>query len=169
LGTGLITTALKRGKASAAHVNAAIYSMLQLNKWASEISLQFAVDAMTDITGFGLLGHASEVAKASHVTIEIDHRRLPLIDGALDYSRGGFCAGGLTSNREFYSAQVNIRDGVSAEYQDVIYDPQTSGGLLIFSAEDTANALLAALKREHIEAAEVGVAREASDYLVVVS
>src|SRR5947208_1788757 len=83
LGTGLITTALKRGKASSRHVLAAVKVMLQLNRYAAEICLRFLVDAMTDITGFGLVGHAIEVAKASGISIEIDLRKLPLLPGAL--------------------------------------------------------------------------------------
>src|SRR5438132_6767303 len=102
LGTGLITTALKREKAAAEHVQAAVMVMSQLNRTAAEICLKFRVDAMTDITGFGLVGHAIEVAKASHISIGIDHRKLPILPGALEYSRAGFCAGGLTSNREFF-------------------------------------------------------------------
>src|SRR5439155_9595317 len=93
LGTGLITTAIKRGKAKAEHVQAAVTAMVQLNRRAAEISLQFRVDSMTDITGFGLIGHACEVAKASRICVHIDHSTVPLLPGALDYSREGFCAG----------------------------------------------------------------------------
>src|SRR5207253_6338328 len=82
LGTGLITTALKRGKAAPDHVQAAVDAMAQLNRKASEIALQFKVDTMTDVTGFGLIGHAQEVAKASNVSIAIDHRKIRLLPGA---------------------------------------------------------------------------------------
>lgn len=169
LGTGLITTALKRGKASSEHVDAAVKVMLQLNKRASEICLQFEVDTMTDITGFGLVGHALEVAKASRITVEIDHRRLPLLPAALDYSRAGFCAGGLTNNREFYAEQVRISESVSADYHNVLFDPQTSGGLLIFSAAADTVPLLASLRREGINAVEIGVTRTGSPDLLIVS
>src|SRR5438876_8095792 len=129
LGTGLITTALKRSKPAPDHVQAAIQTMAQLNRRASEICLEFRVDAMTDITGFGLTGHASEVARASRISIHIDYRKLPLLPGTLDYSREGFCAGGLTSNREFFGPRVHIPTTIPLEMQNVVFDPQTSGGL----------------------------------------
>ncbi len=169
LGTGLITTALKRGKASQEHVAAAVQVMAQLNKKSSEICLRYPVDSMTDITGFGLLGHALEVAKASHITVEIDHRRLPLLAGALEYSRAGFCAGGLTSNREFYSDRVHISESVPLEFRDILFDPQTSGGLLIFAGADSADALLQALRAEGINVAEIGSTHPPLPYLANVS
>ncbi len=156
LGTGLIATALKRGKASSEHVQAAVTTMLLLNRRASEIALEFKVDAMTDITGFGLAGHAIEVAKASGIAIEIDHRALPILPGALEYSRAGYCAGGLTSNRTFFGGHVQIADGVPPDVQDVVFDPQTSGGLLIFSDTSDATALLQTLHREGVDAVEIG-------------
>src|SRR5437667_1471553 len=119
LGTGLITTALKRGKASSEHVQAAVNMMLELNRRAAEICLQFRVDAMTDITGFGLVGHASEVAKASHISIQLDHRKIPVLPGALEYSRAGFCAGGLTSNRDFFAKTSHVPDSVPADIQNI--------------------------------------------------
>src|SRR5437762_10927108 len=120
LGTGLISTALKKGRAAEEHVRSATEVMVELNKRAAETALRFAVDTMTDITGFGLIGHAREVARASQVAISIDHRQLPLLPGALEYSRGGFCAGGLKSNREFYSGLIRIADNVPADYRDVL-------------------------------------------------
>ena len=160
LGAGLITTAIKRGKASPEHVQSAVAAMLQLNRVASEICLEFRVDTMTDITGFGLVGHAFEVAKASHIAIQIEHRRLPLLPGALEYSRAGFCAGGLTNNRDFFGAYVRIADSVSPEMQNVLFDPQTLGGLLIFCQAQDADALLKRLRDEAIDAAEIGSAHE---------
>jgi selenide,water dikinase len=156
LGTGLITTALKRGKASSEHVQGAVNVMLELNRRAAEISLQFRVDAMTDITGFGLIGHASEVAKASHILVQLDHRKIPVLPGALEYSRAGFCAGGLTSNRDFFAKTSRIRDSVPADVQNILFDPQTSGGLLIFSHPDDADKLLAGLHASGISAIEIG-------------
>jgi selenide,water dikinase len=113
---------------------------------------------VTDITGFGLVGHAREVARASQVSISIDHRRLPILPGALDYSRAGFCAGGLKSNRDFYSGVVRISDSVSPEYRDVLFDPQTSGGLLIFCRPEDADHLRGAFASENIPIAEIGTA-----------
>lgn len=169
LGTGLITTALKRGKAKPEHVQAAVDCMLQLNQRASEVAIEFKADAITDITGFGLLGHALEVAKASRITIQIDHRNLVLLPGTLEYSRAGFCAGGLTNNREFFGPQVRIADSVSEDLQNILFDPQTSGGLLIFSPADSAATLLAKLRAESIDAFEIGATTDASSVLLTVT
>jgi selenide,water dikinase len=160
LGTGLITTALKRGKASTEHVEIAVRAMLELNRRASEIAVEYKVDAMTDITGFGLMGHAIEVAKASRISLQIDHQRIPVLPGAVEYSRGGFCAGGLTSNRQFFGSQVQMSEAVPPDLQNILFDPQTSGGLLIFCQTEDARSLLEKLRGEGIDAVEVGVAVE---------
>jgi len=168
LGTGLITTALKRGKARPEHVQAAVKIMLQLNRQAAEICLRFRVDALTDITGFGLLGHAVEVAKASGISIQIDHRKLPILPGALEYSREGFCAGGLASNREFFSKNLHIHNSVTPEHQNILFDPQTSGGLLIFSNPQDTDTLLASLRAAAIEAVEIGSTGRRAEHLLTV-
>ena len=169
LGVGLITTAIKRGQAESQHVQLAVATMRQLNRRAAEISLRFAVDSMTDITGFGLIGHSVEVAKASHVSIRIDHAKLPLLPGALDYSRAGFCAGGLTTNREFFGPHVYIAESVPPEVQNVLFDPQTSGGLLIFCQAQDAGALLADLHAANIDAVEIGSTAARGDHLLTVT
>ncbi len=157
LGTGLITTAIKKGKASPEHIAQAVAVMTHLNRVASEIAVRFQIDTMTDISGFGLAGHALEVAKASNLSIEIDHRQLPILPGALEYSRGGFCAGGLVSNREFFSTSVTISPEVPAEFSDLIFDPQTSGGLLIFvPPHHSPDNLIAHLAESGIPAAHIG-------------
>jgi selenide,water dikinase len=155
----LISTALKKGRASDEHVRSAVEVMVELNKRASEIALRFAVDTMTDVTGFGLIGHAREVARASRVAISIDHRRLPLLPGALEYSRAGFCAGGLKSNREFYSGLIRIADDVPADYQDVLFDPQTSGGLLIFCKPEDADRLSEGFASQQVPISEIGLVK----------
>jgi selenide, water dikinase len=131
IGTGVISTALKRGIAKDEDVQAAIESMLTLNRKACEAMLQFDVHGCTDVTGFGLLGHAREMAIASKVTIEIDSSAVQFLPGAVDYARQGAIPGGLKNNREFVAASV---EGQS-EFDDLLYDPQTSGGLLISLAE----------------------------------
>jgi selenide, water dikinase len=168
LGTGLITTAIKRGNAASEHVQSAINTMLQLNRRASEICLEFRVHAMTDITGFGLIGHAIEVARASHLSIQIDHSKLPLLPGTLDYSRAGFCAGGLTSNEQFFGKHSDIADSVTPEMKNVLFDPQTSGGLLAFCHPDDVAALNAKLQAEKIAAVEIGFTSEQADHLLTV-
>ena len=118
---------------------------------------------MTDITGFGLLGHAHEVAKASRISLRIDHRTLPILPGAADYSHAGLCSTGLTSNREFYGPDVRLGDSVPAEVQDIVFDPQTSGGILIFCQSEDAAPLLRKLQAQHIGAVEIGTAGEPTD------
>jgi len=127
LGTGVIATALKRNLAVAAHVEAAVRSMLTLNRAAAAAMSRLEVHAVTDVTGFGLLGHAREMALASGVTLEIEAQRVRFLDGAVEYAKIGAIPGGLNQNREFVLACV---EGGS-EYDDLLFDPQTSGGLLI--------------------------------------
>jgi selenide, water dikinase len=146
LGTGVISTALKRGIADPAHVQAAIESMLTLNRRACEEMLAFEVHACTDITGFGLIGHAREMALASGVTIQIESRNARFLPGALEYARAGAIPGGGKNNREFASCVV---EGAS-EYDDLFYDPQTSGGLLISLSEQDAGALERALPGAYV-------------------
>jgi selenide,water dikinase len=156
LGTGLVTTAIKRGKATDEHVNAAVAAMRTLNARPAEIAIQFQADTMTDVTGFGLIGHAHEVAHASNLTIEIDHRQLPILPGALDYSRAGYCAGGLNSNRDYFSKNARLADDLPPEIRDIVFDPQTSGGLLIFIREADSAALLQALRNAGVSVADIG-------------
>jgi selenide,water dikinase len=136
---------------------------------ASEISQDFAVHAMTDVTGFGLVGHATEVAKASHIAIHIEHSKLPLLPGVLEYSRAGFCAGGLTSNEQFFGKHVSISNSVTPELRNVLFDPQTSGGLLIFCDSHDADALLTTLRAENIGTVEIGNTSQTADHLLTVT
>jgi selenide,water dikinase len=134
IGTGVISTALKRGIAKESDVAAAVESMLTLNRKACEAMLEFDVHGCTDVTGFGLIGHVREMALASGVTIEIDPRAVRLLPGAADCARAGAIPGGGKNNREFASGCV---EGES-ELEDLLYDPQTSGGLLITLPEKDA-------------------------------
>jgi selenide,water dikinase len=134
LGTGVIATALKRGIAAEAHVQAAIESMLTLNREACERMLEFDVHGCTDITGFGLLGHAREMALASGVTLEIDAAAVRFLPGAAEYAAAGAIPGGLVNNREFVAPCI---EGEIAG-RDLLFDPQTSGGLLIALPETDA-------------------------------
>jgi selenide,water dikinase len=134
IGTGVISTALKRGLAKEADVQGAEKSMLTLNRAACERMLEYDVHGCTDVTGFGLIGHAREMALASKVTIEIDSRQVRYLPGALEYAAQGAIPGGLKNNRDFASSCV---EGQS-EFDDLLYDPQTSGGLLISLPEKDA-------------------------------
>ena len=146
LGTGVISTALKRGMAAPEHVEASIASMLALNRRACEQMLHFEVHGCTDVTGFGLIGHAREMALASGVTLEIETGRLRFLPGALDYARQGALPGGLKNNREFASCAVETTATLASELESLLYDPQTSGGLLIALPERDAAALEGSLE-----------------------
>jgi len=131
IGTGVISTALKRGIASEGDVEQSIESMLQLNRAACEAMLAAGAHGCTDVTGFGLIGHAREMALASGVTLEIGTACVEFLPGAVDYARRGALPGGLKNNREFASCAVELVSQVPAEIESLLYDPQTSGGLLI--------------------------------------
>jgi len=128
LGTGIISTALKAGQASEEAVRAATESMLTLNRAASEAALDSEVHAATDITGFGLLGHAREMAAASHISMVLDHQRIEFLPGAREGSRQGHLPGGLKRNIEFVSECVEFAERVPEDVRNLLYDPQTSGG-----------------------------------------
>jgi selenide,water dikinase len=131
LGTGVIATALKRGIATEADVRSAVESMLTLNRAACEAMLDFDFHGCTDVTGFGLIGHAREMAAGSAVTLEIDAGEVQFLPGAERYAREGAIPGGLKNNFEFASCAVEERSSMAPEIRDLLYDPQTSGGLLI--------------------------------------
>jgi selenide, water dikinase len=157
LGTGVISTAIKRGKADVAWIRDAVRSMTTLNKAAAETATQgFAVDALTDVTGFGFIGHAREMAMASGVSMRIRASQVPLLEGAVECVRAGFVPGGLKANRSFAESCVEFADNVPEEIRTLLYDPQTAGGLLIAVAASDAERLLAELRASGINAAEVG-------------
>ena len=131
IGTGVISTALKRGMADPAHVEESIQSMLTLNRAAADAMARLEVHSVTDVTGFGLLGHAREMASASRMTLEIDSKLVQFLAGAVEYAKAGAIPGGLKNNREFVASCV---EG-SSEFEDLLYDPQTSGGLLLSMPE----------------------------------
>jgi selenide,water dikinase len=134
IGTGVISTALKKGIAKEEHVNGAIAQMLTLNRAAAEAIENLDVHGLTDVTGFGLFGHAREMAIGSKVTLEIDSSLVRFLDGAIEYAEAKAFSGGLGNNREFVASCV---EGFS-RFDDLFYDPQTSGGLLIALPEKDA-------------------------------
>jgi selenide,water dikinase len=141
LGTGFITTAAKAGGASPESVAAAVTSMIQLNRTASEAARACGVRAATDITGFGLAGHAAELAAASQVSVALYVSALPELPQALDMWRQGFRTRASKSNREFLEPVMQIADGVDREHLELAFDPQTSGGLLLAVAPAQRDAL----------------------------
>jgi selenide,water dikinase len=168
IGTGIISTALKKGAASEAAVAAAVESMTALNREASTVALEFPVHGATDVTGFGLLGHAREVAVGSGVSLVIESSSVELLPEALDYARAGYLPGGLNRNVEFLEGCVEFANGVAPEVRSLLYDPQTSGGLLLSVEAAAAGALVAALRSRQIPAREVGEVVEKSKPLISV-
>jgi selenide,water dikinase len=159
IGTGVISTAIKRGKAEVAWIRDAVRSMTTLNKAAAEVvtsSPGFEVHGMTDVTGFGMIGHAREMAIGSAVSIRMHASRVPLLEGALECVRAGYVPGGLKANRNFAESCVEFADAVPEEIRTLLYDPQTAGGLLISVAEKDTERLVAALRNAGIDAVEIG-------------
>lgn len=131
LGTGVITTALKRGQAQADHVATAVASMKRLNRAAARAARAVGVRGATDITGFGLLGHACEMAEAGGVRLRFEVARLPWLPGAHDYAAADCFPGGAHNNRRYYAPLVDLKGALAQPDLMLLYDPQTSGGLLL--------------------------------------
>ncbi len=157
LGTGVISTAIKRGKAEPPWIEAAVASMTTLNKAAAETVAELGtVHALTDITGFGLIGHAREMALGSGVSVRLHASAVPVLSGAFECIRAGMIPGGLKANREFAECVVEFDSGVSEEVRTLFFDPQTAGGLLISVAADYASGLLDALRARAVPAVAIG-------------
>jgi selenide,water dikinase len=170
IGTGVLSTALKKDRAAPASMQAAIASMAELNRAASEALLELqdqagtaaSIHAVTDVTGFGLLGHAREMALGNPergietVSLEIDHSAVGYLPGAVDAAREGFLPGGLKNNRDFIGDCVAFGSNVPPEYRDLLFDPQTSGGLLIAISPESADAAISVLESHRVNARRVG-------------
>jgi selenide,water dikinase len=178
LGTGVISTAIKKGQAKQSWIDAAVESMTTLNKIAAEVINSFQpsaishqsnpVHALTDVTGFGLIGHAREMALASNVGLRINIEEIQILEGALDCIRAGFIPGGLKANREFAECLVGYADGVPEEIRTLLFDPQTAGGLLISVSGADSGALSAALQNAGVPVADIGEVVPASKPLISV-
>jgi selenide, water dikinase len=172
LGTGVLSTALKKDRVAPADLQAAVASMAELNRAAAEGLRELQekagaaqpVHAVTDITGFGLLGHGREMAlgdpqrQIEPVSLEFDHTSIRYLPGATQAAREGFLAGGLKNNREFLGDCVGFGETVPQEFRDLLFDPQTSGGLLVAIAPEFGNEALAVLDRHGVQARRIGVA-----------
>lgn len=157
LGTGIIATALKGGMASEEAVRKMVESMVALNRKASEWMKTFEAHACTDITGFSFIGHALGMASASQVGMAIQSKNIPVFPEAMEYARLGLIPGGAHSNRQFFSCRVEVHSNVPDLLIDLLYDPQTSGGLLISLPSGNAERLVKALQeKEHIDSWIVG-------------
>ena len=157
IGTGIISTAIKGGVASKSAIAAVTKSMTTLNKVASEAMLEVGVNAAKDVTGFGLLGHACEMIADTEVGFEIEAAAVPIFPAALEYYNNGIAPGGLDRNRDYRKKLVDFSPTVPPHLQAILYDPQTSGGLLIAVSKAKATQLLKKLHDQGIkEAAVIG-------------
>jgi selenide, water dikinase len=158
LGTGVISTAIKKGKAEPAWIDAAVQSMTTLNKQAAEVIQpgEFRIHAMTDVTGFGLIGHARELALASNVSFILHAGSIPVLPGALECIRAGYIPGGLKNNRDFAECMVGYADGVPEDLRSLLFDPQTAGGLLISVASEDSAQLMRSLNAATVPAVQIG-------------
>ena len=168
IGTGVISTGIKRGKASSEIVAESVATMLTPGKYAAEAIAKFDVKGATDVTGFALLGHAWEMACASGVTIEIDSSRVPLINGALDLVVAGMLTGADKTNREYVGEDVSFADGLDPNLVKLLYDPQTAGGLLLAISADKADGLLTEVRRNYPRAEVIGRVYERRDRTILV-
>jgi len=169
IGTGVISTGIKFGKAGEDAVRASLRTMLLAGREAGRMMSEAGAHAATDVTGFALMGHAWEMARASGVTFEIDSACVPLIPGALELAAAGLLTSGDKSNRRYVGEDVSISDGVSRELGSLLFDPQTAGGLLISVEEGSAAELLSRLRETYPDASLIGRVRERGAHLLVVN
>jgi selenide,water dikinase len=180
LGTGVISTAIKKGVAKQSWIDAAVASMTTLNKTAGEIVInhqksrsasndQSSVHAMTDVTGFGLIGHAREMALASNVALRLRAGNIQVLEGALECVRAGHIPGGLNANRDFAECVVAYETGITDGLKTLLFDPQTAGGLLISVAREKSAQLMRALNAAEVAAAEIGEVLPSSKPLITVA
>jgi selenide,water dikinase len=170
LGTGVISTAIKQGKAEPAWIEAAAKSMTTLNKLAAEAAVELGGDVhgATDITGFGLIGHAREVALASNVSLRIDSAKIPLLAGAVESVRAGCVPAGLKANREFAECVVEFGPKVDEITKTLLFDPQTAGGLLLSISAKASTQFLRAVQNRGGAAIYVGEVLPRTDPLIMI-
>ena len=168
IGTGVISTGIKFGKASEEIVANSVETMLTPGSYAAEAMREFDVKGATDVTGFALLGHAWEMARASRVTIEIDSKAVPLISGALELVTAGMLTSGDKTNRDYVGEDVEIDNSVGKEMRSLLFDPQTAGGMLISIGANRAKALIARLQENYPKARIIGSVIEREQHSIVV-
>jgi selenide,water dikinase len=168
IGTGIVGTAIKFNRAPQPTVDEAVASMCALNRTAAEVLARFnGVHACTDITGFGLMGHATEMALASHATITVQSSEVPVFTGVMEMV-GRNRSGGMASNQEHFAGGVQFRPDVPDVYHDLLYDPQTSGGLLVAIDESQAASALQTIVAAGVPAARIGAVVRGFDMKVIV-
>jgi len=168
IGTGVISTGIKFGKASDAVAANSVATMLTPGKYAAEAMREFGVTGATDVTGFSLLGHAWEMAKASNVTIQIDPGAVPLLDGALELAAAGMLTSGDKTNRAYVGEDIEIGKAVDENLVKLLFDPQTAGGMLIAIPNDQSSALLNRLQESYQSARVIARVAERASHAIVV-
>lgn len=168
IGTGVISTGIKFEKTSPEVAAASVATMLTPGMYAAEAMREFGVKGATDVTGFALLGHAWEMAKASSVTIQIDPRAVPVLDGALELAEAGVLTGADKTNRAYVGSDISIDESVSKAMARLLYDPQTAGGMLISIAEDRSQDLLGRLKENYPTPRVIGRVTERASHSIIV-
>ena len=168
LGTGVISTAIKKGVADQAWVDAAVQSMTALNKPAAGLiaNREYRVHGMTDVTGFGLIGHAREMALASNVALRLCAKDIPVLPGALECIRAGYIPGGLKNNRDFAECVVGYETPIADDLKTLFFDPQTAGGLLISVDKDDSQELVVELQAAGVPARHIGEVTESQKPLI---
>jgi selenide,water dikinase len=166
LGTGIVTTAAKQDAALPEHLSAAIENMTWLNRHASHLAREAGARALTDITGYSLLGHGYEMAAAGGVAFRFEASRVPLLPGALDYAQRGIVTGGAARNRAYLAGKVRIGEGISEAMEHVLFDPQTSGGLLFAVPPERAHNVEAAFAAAKESVRRVGETFEGEGVVV---
>jgi selenide,water dikinase len=168
IGTGVISAGIKLGKASTEVAANSVATMLTPGKYAAEAMREFGVKGATDVTGFSLLGHAWEMARASNVSIQINAAAVPLLDGAIELAAAGVITGADRTNREYVGDDVSIDESVSKDLGRLLYDPQTAGGMLISIAEDRSQDLLQRLQVNYAGAQPIGRVTERGLHSIIV-
>lgn len=168
IGTGVISTGIKRAKVSEDVVAGSVATMLTSGKFAAEAMRDLDVKGATDVTGFSLLGHAWEMAKASEVTIEIESAAVPLLDGALELAAAGLVTSADKTNRVYVGFDVSIGETVSKDLLRLMFDPQTAGGMLISIQSQRADALIARLRDNYPSAKVIGGVSEKRSHSILV-
>jgi selenide,water dikinase len=167
LGTGIISTAIKGELASEVAYSKAVSVMTTLNKYAAEVIGQYPITACTDITGFGLMGHAYEMAKGSEVTLKLNKNKIPFIEEAKEYAQMGLIPEGSYNNRKHIEAKYELH-GVETWLEDIIFDPQTSGGLLVSCREEVGMKIIEGLNALSIKSSIIGtVLAKKEKYIIV--
>ena len=168
LGTGVMSTALKNRLITDKEMKEALRSMTTLNKTAAELMIEMGAHACTDITGFGLIGHASHLVQEGETGIEFDFNAIPFFAGVMELSKKEIYPGGLGRNCDFYAPQVEFKSRIPEYKKNLLFDPQTSGGLLIALPPQKAETLVQSLKKKKINAAIIGKVIKDTDHKIAV-